>query len=299
MQQDGAITRFVDTHVHLWQLDRLRYPWLTPPFNPDGPNGSVAAIAHDYTLDDYFADAAGFAVTKIVHIDAGAHHNDALAETEFLQALAETSGHPDAIVAFAALDDPNVERLLAQHAGNRNVRGIRHILNWHSDPRRTYTGRNLLDDDGFARGYGLLAKYKLSFDLQIYPGQMQQAAALAARHPDIPLIVNHMGMPVDADLGEWRAGLDALSALPHAAVKISGFGFIDRNWTVETIRPLVLETIDHFGPQRCAFASDFPTDKLFNTYGAAMSAYDEITKDFSAGERDALFAASAERIYRI
>lgn len=294
-----AIQRFVDAHVHLWKLDSIRYPWLTPPFADDGPNGSVEAIAKDYTLADYLADAAGYPVEKLVHIDAGAHPNDALAETKWLQSLADEGGHPNAIIAFAALNDPDVERLLAAHAEHRNVRGIRHIINWHSDPKRTYTPRNLLDDDAFARGYALLAKYSLSFDMQIYPNQMQQAANLAAKHPDVPAILNHMGMPVDADLTEWRAGLKALAALPQAAVKISGMGFVDRQWTMASMRPLILQVIETFGPMRCAFASDFPTDKLFNSYSKALDAYDDITKDFSADERDALFAGTAERIYKL
>jgi predicted TIM-barrel fold metal-dependent hydrolase len=65
------------------------------------------------------------------------------------------------------------------------------------------------------------------------------------------------------------------------------------------MRPLILQVIEAFGPMRCAFASDFPTDKLFNSYGKALDAYDDITKDFSADERDALFAGTAERIYKI
>ncbi|MFT4075084.1 MAG: amidohydrolase family protein [Asticcacaulis sp.] len=294
-----AIRRFVDAHMHLWQLGQLRYPWLSPPFADDGPNGSVETIASDYTLPDYFRDSAGFRVEKIVHIDAGAHPDDALAEPKWLQSLADQDAQPAAIVAFAALNEPDVERLLAAHAEQPNVRGIRHILNWHADRKRTYTPRNLLDDESFDRGYGLLAKYNLSFDLQIYPGQMQQAAALAARHPDVPVILNHMGMPVDVDLTEWQEGLKALAALPHVAVKISGMGFVDRQWTTASMRPLILQVIETFGPARCAFASDFPTDKLFNSYGKALDAYDEITKDFSADERDALFAGSAERLYRL
>ena len=128
---------------------------------------------------------------------------------------------------------------------------------------------------------------------------MQQAASLAAKHPDVPVILNHMGMPVDTDLTEWREGLQALAGLPHAAVKISGMGFVDRQWTAASMRPLVLQVIEAFGTERCAFASDFPTDKLFNSYGQALDAYDDITKDFSADERDALFAVAAERIYRL
>jgi predicted TIM-barrel fold metal-dependent hydrolase len=292
------INRFVDAHIHLWKLDGLRYPWLTPPFSDDGPNGSVEAIARDYLPADYLKDAAGYPVVKAVHIDAGAHAGDAVAETRWLQSLSD-QGLPTAIVAFAALNDPDVEILLSAHVESPAVRGIRHILNWHADPKRTYTPANLLDDPAFARGYALLAKYDLSFDLQIYPGQMAQAAALAARHPDIPVILNHMGMPVDSDLGVWRDGMKQLAALPHVAVKISGMGFIDRHWTDNAMRPLVLETIETFGGKRCLFASDFPTDKLFNSYGRAIDFYAELTKDFSASERDDLFAANAERVYRI
>jgi len=294
-----AIQRFVDAHIHLWQLNRLSYAWLTPPFSDDGPNGSVEPIAVDYILKDYFADAEGFKVDKVVHIDAGASASDALNETRWLQSLADETGFPNAIVAFAALNDPDVEPLLAQHVESRNVRGIRHIINWHENPKRTYTPKNLLEDPAFARGYALLSRYKLSFDLQIYPGQLIQAYELAKQHPDTPVILNHMGMPVDADLTQWREGMSKLAELPHAAVKISGLGFVDRGWTAQSMRGLVLESIDRFGPERCAFASDFPTDKLFNSYSYALRAYDDITAGFSASDRAALFATTAERIYRI
>ena len=294
-----SLSRFVDPHVHFWQLDRLRYAWLTPPFSDDGPNGSVEAIARDYLPADYLADAAGFRVDKVVHVQAGAHNDDAVAETRWLQSLADAGGYPQGIVAFAALNDEDVERVLAAHVESVNVRGIRQILNWHPDARKTYTAHNLLDDPAFARGYGLLAKYGLSFDLQIYPNQMQHAADLAARHGDISLILNHMGMPVDDDKAQWRAGLKALAALPHAAVKISGMGFVDRRWTEAAMRPLMLEVIEHFGTNRVMFASDFPTDTLWGDYGRQLTFYDNLTRDFSAAERDNLFAQNAERIYRI
>ena len=303
-----SIARFVDAHVHLWQLDNLSYPWLTPPFSDDGPNGSVAAIAHDYGLGDYFRDAAGYNVVKAVHIDAGADAGDAVAETRWLQGLASEewaeagSGFPQAIVAFAALNAPDVEHLMARHVESPNVRGIRHIINWHPDPKKTYTSKNLLDDDAFTRGYTLLAKYRLSFDLQIYPNQMEQAYRLARANPDVPVILNHTGMPVDRDaagVAAWKSGMHLLASLPHVATKISGLGFIDRHWTDAAMRPVVLETIEAFGTDRSLFASDFPTDKLFNSYGRQLDFYDDLTRDFSAAERDALFAANAERIYRI
>jgi predicted TIM-barrel fold metal-dependent hydrolase len=292
--------RFVDAHVHLWDLSNIGYPWLTPPFDDAGLMGSVEPIAATYQLDDYLDDARGWNVTDIVHVDAGAHPAAALDETRWLQGMADMRGMPNAIVAFSPLDDPEVEALLERQASFPNVRGVRHIANWHPDPAKSYTPANLLDDPQWRAGYALLGRYGLSFDFQLYPGQMKAAAALAATHPDIPVIINHAGMPIEeGGETEWRDGLAALAALPHVAIKLSGFGIVDQGWTVESIRPLILQIIDQFGVDRCMFASDFPTDKLFGPFDRHLQAYCDITADFSDDERDALFASNAERLYRI
>jgi predicted TIM-barrel fold metal-dependent hydrolase len=293
---------FVDAHVHLWDLSHIRYPWLSPPFRSDGPNGSVEPIARNYLLDDYLTDAQRWDVRGVVHVEAAAAASAALDETSWLQAMADRRGMPNAIVAFAALDDPNVEKLLEAHAAHPNVRGIRHIVNWHKDPRRSYTRRDVTADPRWARGFAVLGKYRLSFDLQAYPGQLAGLANLIAHHPEIPVVINHAGMPVDTDeAGKalWRSSMYALAASPHVAVKLSGFGFVYRNWTMDQIRPYLLEAIDIFGTNRCLFASDFPTDKLFGSFDRHLDAYSEIVSGFSRDERCDLFGRNAARIYRM
>jgi predicted TIM-barrel fold metal-dependent hydrolase len=290
---------FIDAHVHLWNLGRIAYPWLTPPFSDDGPNGSVEPIARTYLLDDYLADAAGWDVRGIVHVDAGAEPGAALAETEWLQGIADERGMPNAIIAFAALDDPNLDALLAAHARHPNVRGIRHIANWHRDPRRTYSPRDLTQDEGWRRGFGRLGAHDLSFDLQAYPGQYATLARLIERHPEIQVVINHTGMAVPGEWREWRAGMKALAALPNVATKVSGIGFTHRPWRIDEARPYVLEAIELFGTGRAMFASDFPTDRLFGSFAQHLDAYAAITADFAEDERRALFARNANRIYRL
>jgi len=290
---------FIDAHVHLWDLNHIRYPWLTPPFADDGPNGSVAPIARDYGLDDYLADAHGWDVRGIVHVDAGADPADALRETDWLQTMADARGMPNAIIAFADLTDRNVESLLAAHAARQNVRGIRHIVNWHADPRRTYSSRDVTLDDAWGAGFALLGKYDLSFDLQAYPGQFPHLADIIGRHPDTQVIVNHTGMAVPGEWNVWRTGMRALAELPNVAVKLSGMGFTHRPWSFDQARAYVLEAIEIFGTDRAMFASDFPTDKLFGTFAAHLDAYADITADFAPAERRALFAGNANRIYRL
>lgn len=293
---------FVDAHIHLWDLAHIRYDWLCPPFSDDGPNGSSESIAQDYGVAEYRADLARWNVVGAVHVDAGAAAESALDETAWLDGLAEKDGLPTGFVAFAALNDPDVDALLVKQAAHKRVKGIRQIVNWHGDPNRTYGPVDMTVDPIWQSGYAQLGKHGLSFDLQCYPGQMTGLAKMIERHPEIPVIINHMGMPVltDADgIGDWRKGMAALAAIPHVAVKISGMGFIRRDWNEANVRPLVLETIDLFGVDRCMFASDTPTDKLFAPIDRYMEAYHTITADFSEADRRALFAGNANRIYRL
>jgi predicted TIM-barrel fold metal-dependent hydrolase len=289
---------FVDAHVHLWDLAQLRYPWLTPPFNDNNPNGSVEAIAHDYTLDDYLAEASAWNVQAIVHVEAGADPRDALAETDWLQATADARGMPNAIVAFAALNDPAIDDVLAAQTARGNVRGVRHIVNWHPDPRRTYTPCDVTGDDAWQRGFAALARHGLSFDLQAYPAQLARLAPLLERHPEVPVFVNHAGMGVDGD-EDWRAGVAPLARLPHVAIKLSGFGFAFRPLDEGKVRDRLLSAIDLFGPDRAMVASDFPTDRLFGGFDQLLGLYSDAVADFTPAERHALFAGTANRLYRL
>lgn len=293
----------VDPHMHLWDLERRYYAWLQDTPLPNNPAGDMTPIAYkSYGLDDYLADTKGWNVVEVVHVECGLPPKDQLSETDWLQSIADQRGVIGGIVAGANLDDPGVEAMLAAHAARRSVRGIRQIVNWHRDPAKTYGPTDKLLDAQWRDGFALLAKYGLSFDLQLYPSQMKVAAELATAHPDIAIIINHAGMPTDRDaegLAAWREGLAALAQRPNVTCKISGLAMIDRAWTVESLKPFVLQVIETFGVERSLFASNFPVEKVHGSFDGFYAAYDAITADFSDDERQALFAANARRVYRL
>ena len=148
-------------------------------------------------------------MVKSVHIECGWDPSDPVGETEWLQRLADQHGYPHGIVARATLDAPNVEQVLEGHARHKNIRGIRHAINWHPDPAKTYVNRpDLIRTKAWRHGFSLLQRFGLSFDLQLYPAQMADAAALARAYPDILIILDHAGMPVDRD----KEGIRTLAA---------------------------------------------------------------------------------------
>ncbi|HXT09650.1 MAG TPA: amidohydrolase family protein [Roseiarcus sp.] len=294
--------RIIDPHQHFWKLDAAQgYPWLTK--RPLGPSvaGDLARIAHDYLIPDYRADVEGFNIVKSVHVEAIAA--DPVEETAWLQELSDSQGFPHGAVVRVALHQPDVERVLERQCQFKIVRGVRDILNWHKNPSLTYIDRSdLLTDPAWLAGFALLRKFNLSFDMQLYPSQMLDAAAVARRHPDMSIILNHAGMPVDRDAGgleQWRKGMRALAACDNVTVKISGLGMVDWNWTTESILPFVLETIDFFGVDRSMFASNFPVDKIYSDFATLYRAFFEITKGFSDSEKERLFHDNAERLYRL
>ncbi|MGF6571185.1 putative TIM-barrel fold metal-dependent hydrolase [Paraburkholderia sp. GAS333] len=294
----------VDSHIHLWDLKTHRYPWLE---NPDVSFvGDARDLKHDYLLDDLLREAGDIEVLKLVHVEANYDPADPVGETRWLQSIADRSesrGMPNAIVAGVDLSSPNAPALLEAHASFANTRGIRQILNVHDDKLFDYVGRHFMREPQWREHFALLRRHDMSFDLQLYPSQMEEATALARAHPDTLLIVNHAGMFVDrnsvAGYRAWRDGLRLLAGCENVVVKISGLAMFDHRWTVESLRPYVLETIDTFGVGRAMFASNFPVDRLFGSYTDVWHAYAAIVDGASTSEKEALFRRNAERYYRI
>jgi len=291
----------VDAHHHLWDLGHCHYPWLMEK-GVKRFFGDPAPIQKNYLTVDYKADIGALPVQKSVHIQVGVAPDDSLKETAWVNDQGEKDGLANAIVAFCNLTQPNIEAQLDQHRRFSRLRGIRQIVGRSAEEDAKLGTNALLSDPRFLNSLNLLAQHNLSFDLQLTPPLMHAAAQLFEKVPNLPVALCHAGSPSDFSplgLQDWEDGLLALSKLPSLICKLSGFGMFQPQWTKDSIRPLILKAIDIFGPSRIAFGSNFPVDKLAADYGRVMTAYLDITEDFSASERRAMFIDTAERFYRI
>ncbi|MBW2424825.1 MAG: amidohydrolase family protein [Deltaproteobacteria bacterium] len=301
----------VDAHHHLWDLETNHYPWLTP--GPEGgPLPDFEKLCRNYLLEDFRNDCANQQIVKSVHVQAEHDEDDPVRETAWLQGLADdpaSGGFPHAIVAGANLEGEGVEAVLEAHASFANVRGIRQILNL--DPKAETHGRaedalasrgGLLANEAWLRHFSLLRRYDLSFDLQIFPEQVDDAVKLVASHPDTQIVLNHTLMPFDRSEGGlalWRRGIQKLAGLPNVAIKISGLAMAPGGWNETVNRRLVMETLEVFGTERCLFASNFPVDGLVTEYDTIWNLFREVISPLSEDEQRAVLSANAERVYRI
>ncbi|WP_372574859.1 amidohydrolase family protein [Ruegeria jejuensis] len=293
--------QILDAHVHWRDPITNRYEALSDAID-EGGNASGAAAR--YLPEDYRNDASGYDIVGAVHIEAEWDHGDPVGESLWLEGLAEAGDTGSlAIVGFADLTKPDIAPVLEGHTRCPRVRGIRQMLNFlPGRPAYCWASADHISNPLWQKNYASLGNYGLDFDLMCFAHQMQPMAELIARSSDVNVHLEHTGMPWDhTEDGRyaWRQGMKALADLPNVDLKISGLGNTIEDWTTDLIRPYVLEAIEVFGVNRVAFASNFPTDKMFSDMATIWRAFEHIVVDFSAEEQHALFVGNAARMYRI
>lgn len=211
------------------------------------------------------------------------------------------------------------------HAGGGRYRGIRPPSTSYDDALDSIkhmlgTPQILLDPE-FLKGARHLAPHRLSLDLFVLHTQLPEALHVARNLPDTQIVINHTGGPLgigpyalnrDEHFRVWREGMAQLAACDNVAVKVGGLGMalcgfptsalIERAGSEALARdwaPHILETIEMFGANRCLFESNFPVDGVTARYPAIWNTFKRVVSGASKEEKNALFAETAARVYRI
>ncbi len=295
----------IDPHIHLWDLDMDRHPWLRPTGGAIQALGDLDAIRRNYLVDDYRRDVANQNVVASVHIEAAWDRaDDPLAEIKWLETLDKSSGVAARYIGFADLTAPDATGALDRLAEVKRCVGIRQMLSWHPTiPAKCFARRpSIADEAGFRHGVGLLAHHDQILELMLYPYQAEEVVRLARDFPDQTFIVNHCGSPVDRDrdgMLRWKESLKRLGSAPNVQIKISALTAYDPSPTPESLREVALDCIECFGVDRSMFGSDFPVGRLWTSFDAIFDGFKAIVRDFPEAEQRALFHDNARRVYRM
>ena len=297
-----AVT-LIDAHHHLWDLAQRKHPNLIGEPRGDFFMGDDTALRRNYLPEDYRRDAAGHNVLTTVHCEAEWDRADQVGETRWISEIHGRYGFPGGIVAHAWFHTDNAEEVIAAQAAFPLVRGIRSKPVTASSPDRRETGLpGTMQDERWLRGFALLEKYRLSWDLRVPFWHLEEAAAVARAFPNTPIVLNHTGFLWDRSeegLRAWRHAMEILAREPNVHVKVSEFGLKDRAWDYEDNLRVVRDALSIFGIERSMFASNFPVAGLRIGYGALIAAMSRMLADRSPAERERFFWKNALAFYRL
>jgi L-fuconolactonase len=314
-----------DPHHHLWdyRTDFVDYRYLLDEFLADISGG------HNIKSTIFIECRAMYRANESDPMRV-------LGETEFVNGIAAMSasgqygptrvaagivGHADLSLGDA------VTPILEAHitAGCGRFRGIRHQVSWDkSDEIRnalTHPPEGLLGDAKYREGFARLAPLNLSFEGWLYHTQIPELTDIARAFPATTIILNHFGGPLglgpyagkrDDVMVGWKKDIAELATCENVHAKLgginmkaNGFGWHDRDAPptseilAEATRPYYDHAIEHFGPDRCLFESNFPVDKVSCSYTVLWNTFKRIAAGFSADDKAKMFHDTAARVYRL
>lgn len=310
----------IDTHFHLWNL-----------------NG------HDYFAPKFVADiSSGHRITGSVYAECGMGHTadprkemQPVGEVDHVLrqvAIARASGRD---IADGMLGGSNLEiggrirpvlEAFAQKAGSR-FKGIRARLAWDADPDASYgqallyPQRDVIDEPATAEAARCIGSMGYVLDVWGFHTQLGSLGRLAAKCPDVPMMIDHCGGPIgvgryasqrDEVFKVWAEGIREAASQPNLHIKLSGLGISRMGFSfgptgqvrssdelVAAWKRYIVTCYEAFGPRRCVFGSNFSVDHRVAPYPILVNAFKKMLSDLSADEKRAVFHDNAKRFYSL
>ena len=280
----------LDSHVHVWDLKQFHLPWLDHNI----------VLHRDYSIADYRKATEGLNITAAVYVEVNvepAQRND---EARYAVDLCRQSASRFAGAVIAAdPTGPDFAKEMQPFKDDPDSKGVRFLYPRDGSSNAT-----------FIKNLQLLGMQRKSFDLQLGPSLLLDAARTAEACPDTQFILDHCGgavpqsfrsdaKPDSADV--WRRGIEQLSKRNNVVCKISGVAdaALPGDETAADVTPIVRFCLDQFGPDRVLFGGNWPVCLKGSTLGHWVEVLQKIVKGSTIEDRRKLFFENALKAYRI
>lgn len=280
----------VDSHCHLWTLERGDYGWLDPK------NKDFGKIARDFTTSDLTKRMDAKDIAQAVLVQAA----PAPAETDYLLGLASQSSAVAAVVGWVDLSNPAATCVLHRWSTNPMLKGVRPML------------QDLARADWIATAPNpevaqTLQSLGLRFDALVLTKHLPYLLQFAQAYPDLPIVIDHSAKPplqagMMSDQGiAWRDGMRQLAQNTRACCKLSGLltemSEAQQPHAAEILSPIVADLLEWFGPERLMWGSDWPVLTLASTYANWTDLSASLLAGLSQTDQAAIFGGTARAFY--
>ena len=281
--------QIIDTHVHVWNLSKVRYSWL---------DGDTSILNRTYSLDELEPERQKAGVTAGVLVQAANN----LEDTDWM--LAEAGRNPwiKGVVGWLPLEDPSQCESLLENKFLPEPRlcGVRHLI--HNEPDHRW-----LLQENVVTSLSLLDKHGYPYDLVgIRTDHIITALELAEKIPGLRMVFDHMNQPPilkKEKFGAWGELMKNAAAHPNFYIKISGLGTASGDfdgWKPADLEPYISFALEHFGTDRCFCGGDWPVSLLAGSYSKTWMAYRQVLDALLDQQaRRKVYVENAARFYRL
>jgi predicted TIM-barrel fold metal-dependent hydrolase len=283
--QDAATTvaqqkrLIVDSQVHLWPANSPERPWLP---------GAKPQLPEPFTIERIIPlmDEAG--VDRVVIVPPASLEGERI---DYAQEAVKRYPSRFAIMARVALDKPDRAARLATWRDQPGVLGVR--LNFGSGEAAWLT-------DGTADWFWPAAEKARLPVMFLTSGQTSLFARIAERHPQLTLIIDHMGIgagqrpgPDSSDsmrnntVPEAIAQSVALAKYANVSVKLSSVPLISTEpYPFRDVTSHIRRLFDAYGPERCHWGTDLTNSFARATYRQRVTQFTEELPFLTEGDKD-------------
>jgi len=273
----------IDAHQHFWKYDPVRDSWFTdemPVIRRDFFPEHLHPILQENNFDGCVAVQA----------------DQSEADTDFLLDLAGKNNFIKGVVGWVDLQSKKLEERLEHYKQFNKLKGFRHVLQGEKD-------RSFMLQPEFTRGIKALQQFNFTYDILIFPDQLQYTKKFAAMFPQQKFVIDHLAKPTvkEKKIDEWKKDIEAIAEYQNVCCKISGLVTEAdwKNWNKDDLTPYIDVVVNAFGTDRIMFGSDWPVCLLAASYRKMLDIVKDYFSSFSKEDREKFFGGNAINFYNL
>ncbi|MFT4155716.1 amidohydrolase family protein [Parafilimonas sp.] len=275
--------KILDAHQHFWKYNSKDFDWIT-----DG----MAVIQKDFLPADLETVYKENNIEGCVSVQV----NQSEEENEVFLQYANENDFIKGTVAWIDLMRDNVESRLAYWHQHKKLKGFRHILQGEKD-------RALMLNPAFKNGISKLQQFSFTYDILIFPDQLQYALALARSFPSQKFVIDHLAKPYikNGETEQWQKDIEPFKQCENVYCKISGM-VTEADWksfSNKTFKPYLDVVTSTFGTKRLMYGSDWPVCLVAASYQKVLQIATGYFASFSTEEKKDIFYNNAVEFYNL
>jgi predicted TIM-barrel fold metal-dependent hydrolase len=259
----------VDAHIHMWPANTPERPWVP---------GRRPQLAEPFTIERVVPMIDDAGVDRVIIVPPTLEGD----RLDYGQEAAKRYPGRFGIMGLINLNDPTTARCFPTWRQQPAVLGVR--LNIAGEQALWLT-------DGTADWFWPAAEKAGIPVMFLTTGQTPWFAGIAERHPQLTLIIDHMGVSSETlrnkKLPEAIAQSVALAKYPNVSVKLSSAAhFSSESYPYRDMTPYIRRLFDAYGPRRCYWGTDVTNSYAKASYRQRVTHFTEELSFLSEADKD-------------